>query len=222
MKIQIKYITTLVLLLLMTFLFSFTKHPSNPDITPVTNKAIIHTDTTWTKKKAAAWFNGHAWLNGLKLKPHQSIDQLVFARQYTANKILWDKAFAYLKATDLMAIKIGHYQIEGEDVYASVTEAPTKDFAKTRYEAHQNYTDIHLMITGKEKIGVAPLAEATVKTAYDPAKEVGFWNAEGKMYVAEPGTFFIFFPTDAHSPSINVDGPDVVKKIVVKVRTAGK
>ena len=185
--------------------------------------SAVPSDTSWTKKKAAAWFNSRAWLHGAKMKPHQSIDQLEFARQYAANKSRWDKAFAYLKSVDLKTIKAGHYQIEGEDVYANVTEAPSKEFAQTQYEAHQNYSDIHLMISGKEKIGVTSLEGATVKTAYDPSKDIGFWNkADDKIYTAEPGTFFIFFPANAHRPTIKVQGQDVVRKIVVKVRSAGQ
>jgi biofilm protein TabA len=222
MKDKIKNTVMLTIMLQLCFMITSASHQNVQYKTAVANSSTIPSDTSWTKKKAQTWFNSHEWLHGLKLKPHQSIDQLAFARQYATNKSRWDKAFAYLKATDMKAIKAGHYQIEGEDVYANVTEAPLKEFGKTQYEAHQNYSDIHLMISGKEKIGVASLEGATVKTAYDPAKEVGFWNAEGKIYTAAPGTFFIFFPENAHRPSIKEDGQDVVKKIVVKVRSAGK
>ncbi len=36
--------------------------------------------------------------------------------------------------------------------------------------------------------------------------------------LAEPGTFFIFTPEDAHRPGIKVDGFDTLKKVVIKVR----
>jgi beta-galactosidase beta subunit len=35
-----------------------------------------------------------------------------------------------------------------------------------------------------------------------------------------PGTFFLFFPTDAHRPGIKVEGNDVVKKLVIKIHLA--
>lgn len=219
-----KSIVTLTIWLLLCFLVTSAGHQNKIPRSKTAGSLNPNTlqDTSWTKAKAAKWFNSKTWLNGLKLKPHPSIDQLEFAKQYAGNKSRWDKAFAYLKATDLATIKAGHYQIEGEDVYANVTEAPSKDFDKTQYEAHQQYTDIHMMISGKEKIGVAQVSAATVKTPYDNTKDIGFYNVEGKIYVADPNTFFIFFPGNAHRPGIKVDGENVVRKIVIKIKSAGK
>ncbi len=223
MKDTIRISAFLLFLLSTAVLATSARHTNVIHTLPFSSFTSVPSDTGWTKKKAAAWFSNRAWLHGAKLKPHPSIDQLEFARQYAANKSRWDKAFAYLKSVDLKTIKAGHYQIEGEDVYANVTEAPSKEFAETQYEAHQNYSDIHLMISGKEKIGVTSLDGATVKTAYDATKDIGFWNkADDKIYIAEPGTFFIFFPANAHRPTIKVQGQEVVRKIVIKIRSAGR
>ncbi len=67
-------------------------------------------------------------------------------------------------------------------------------------------------------MGVAPVSEATVTEAYDSANDIGFFDAEGEYYTAEPGTFFIFTPEDAHRPGIKAEGSDTIKKVVVKVR----
>jgi YhcH/YjgK/YiaL family protein len=223
MKAGKLYILGLSVVLLLSFLATSARHQRVSHAKAFNHLQVVAPgDSNWTKEKAAKWFKSREWLHGLKLQPHQSIDQLEFAKQYSANKSRWDKAFAYLKATDYKNLKAGHYQIEGEDVYANVTEAPSKAFDQTQFEAHQNYSDIHLMISGKEKIGVAPLSGATLKTPYDATKDIAFYNAEGKVYEADPGTFFIFFPQNAHRPTIKVDGQDVVKKIVVKIKSAGK
>ncbi|MEO6000383.1 MAG: YhcH/YjgK/YiaL family protein [Chitinophagaceae bacterium] len=224
MKAEIKNVVMVSMVLAFGLLgISAKHHPSIHSVSmPESNSVFKPGDTTWTKAKAAKWFKSREWMHGLKLKPHASIDQLEFAKQYAANKSRWDKAFAYLKTTDYKSLGSGHYQIEGEDVYANVTEAPSKPFEQTQFEAHQNYSDIHLMISGKEKIGVASLAGATVKTAYDASKDIAFYNTEGKVYTADPGTFFIFCPGNAHRPGIKVDGEDVVRKIVIKIKSAGK
>lgn len=177
------------------------------------------TDTTWTKQKASKWFSSRKWLNGVKLKPHQTIDQLEFARQYHANKSYWDKAFAYLKETDLDTVKPGRYHIDGENVYASITEAPTRELDSSKFEAHQKYVDLQYVKKGKELIGVAPLSLLSVTDAYDASKDIGFHAGEGKYYEAHPGIFFIFFPKNAHRPGLNVKGGEVVKKLVIKVST---
>lgn len=179
-------------------------------------------DSAWTKKKAEAWFNKHTWLNGLKMTPHSSIDKQRFAVQYHTNQVWWDKAFAFLKEKDLASLKAGKYEIDGENVYATVTEGPTKELEATAWESHRNYADIHYLIKGQEKIGIVPVSSASITKEYDAAKDLINYSASGKYYIAKPGTFFIMLPQDAHRPSIKTDGYDAVKKIVLKVKTGSE
>ena len=175
---------------------------------------------TWTKQEVKKWFKQKEWLNGLELTPHRSINQAEFARQYQQNKIYWDKAFNFLKEQNLLTIAKGKYSIDGDNVFASVTEDPSKDFDKTNWESHRKYIDIQCIITGEEKMGVWPVNKATVTKAYDDNKDVANYAAGGKFYVGTPGTFFIFFSSDAHRPNITPGGNKPVKKIVIKVRAA--
>lgn len=46
-------------------------------------------------RETANWFKSKKWLSGLKVKPHESIDQEEFARQYQNNQKNWDKGFAF-------------------------------------------------------------------------------------------------------------------------------
>ena len=174
---------------------------------------------TVNKKEAKKWFKKKEWLGGLQLKPHKTVDVPEFYRQYTVNKIYWDKAFAYLKEHDLKTLAKGKYAIDGENVYASVTESPSRDFDSTGWESHRRYIDLQYVIDGEELIGVYPVAKATVTKPYDEKKDVANYSADGKLYAATPGTFFIFFPSDAHRPNITPGGNKVVKKIVIKVRS---
>jgi YhcH/YjgK/YiaL family protein len=74
------------------------------------------------------------------------------------------------------------------------------------------------VVKGKEKIGVAAVSSATVIKPYDDAKDIANYTADGKFYIATPDEFFLFFPSDAHRPSIKVNGYDTVKKLVIKIR----
>lgn len=182
------------------------------------NKAEAQSDTTMRKQKAARWFESYKQANELHLNPHKSTNKKEFAKQYHNDKERWDKAFLFLKENKLDTLTPGKYQIEGEDVYATVTEGPAKDFEKTAWESHRNYHDIHYVIKGKEKIGIAPVSSATVTKDYDSEKDILFYTAKGKYYITDPDTFFIIFPQDAHRPGIKVEGFDEVKKIVIKIR----
>ncbi|MBC8052122.1 MAG: YhcH/YjgK/YiaL family protein [Sphingobacteriaceae bacterium] len=171
-----------------------------------------------TTKPASNWFKAGEWYNGLALMPYADINKAEFESQYKKNKSRWDKAFAYLKETNLETVAPGKYLLDGDSVYVSVTEGPDKPYEQTNWESHRNMIDVQYIVRGKEKMGVAELSKASVTKAYDPAKDVANYTAAGKFYVAEPGTMYIFFPTDVHRPSIKVDGYDVVKKVVIKLR----
>jgi len=175
----------------------------------------------WPKLKAKKWFSKKEWLGGLQLKPHKSVDVQEFARQYHLNKTYWDKAFAFLKNQDLNKIEKGKYPIDGDNVFASVTTDSTKNFDKTNWESHRKYIDLQYVISGEEKIGIYPVAKATVTKEYDEKRDAANYSADGKLYSAGPGTFFIFFPSDAHRPNITPGGNKPDKKIVIKVRYAG-
>jgi biofilm protein TabA len=171
------------------------------------------TGTTTTADTGKPW-------TGTGLTPHKLINRKEFARQYQANKALWDEAFAFLKGRRLDTLSKGKYPIDGDNVYATVTEDPTKDFDKTNWESHRKYIDLQCVITGEERMGVCPVAAATVTKEYDEKKDLANYSAEGKQYDVPAGTFVIFFPGDAHRPNITPGGNKPVKKIVIKVRAA--
>jgi YhcH/YjgK/YiaL family protein len=156
--------------------------------------------------------------SSVQLKPHNSIDKVQFAKEYHANKLWWDKAFAYIKNTDLASLTPGDHPIVGADVFARVTEGPLKHLDSAKWEAHKNYIDIHYVITGREKIGIGPLSSATVVVPYNSTRDISFYEGKGKYYIAEPGTFFIAFPKDIHRPGVEVEGKETEKKLVIKIR----
>jgi biofilm protein TabA len=166
------------------------------------------------------WFKQKEYLNGLKAEPHESVDKVEFARQYNANKELWDAAFAYLKNTNLQTLPVGKYTIVPDKVTVSVTEDSTKSFEKTNWESHRKMVDIQYIVRGEEKMGVAPVSTAKVIKPYDEKRDAANYEVEGKYYVSTPDKFFIFFPTDAHRPNITTGGNKPDKKIVIKVLAA--
>ena len=173
-----------------------------------------------TKHQAKKWFKKKVWLNGLQLKPSKSVNYVEFYRQYQANKKYWDEAFDYLKTQNLQNLSNGRHDIDGDNVYASVTENPTKDYDSTTWESHRNYIDLQYVITGKEKIGVVSPNKLTVTKPYDASRDAANYSGNGKLYNAVPGTFFLFFPSDAHRPNIANGDKVPDKKIVIKIRYA--
>ncbi|MGI4804892.1 MAG: YhcH/YjgK/YiaL family protein [Janthinobacterium lividum] len=176
--------------------------------------------TEWTKSKAEKWFNSRIWANGMKLKVSETVDKQEFARQYTANKAYWDKAFTYFRDTDLEKVPVGKQVLDSGHVSVSITENPTKPFDQTNWESHQKNIDVQYVSVGAEKMGEVKVGDAKVTEQYNPAKDVAHYEAEGKFYEAQPGTIFIFFPNDVHRVNVKVDGIDKDKKIVIKISAA--
>ncbi len=154
-----------------------------------------------------------------QLKPHPSIDQVEFAKQYHAHKLWWDKAFAYLQNTDLASLTTGDHPVVGEDVFARVSEGPLKNIDSSKWEAHKYYADIHLVIKGREKIGIGDISTAKLVVPYNSSRDISFYEGKGKYYIAQPGTYFVAFSHQIHRPGLEVDGKETEKKVVIKVRT---
>jgi|ERR1035441_2405989 YhcH/YjgK/YiaL family protein len=170
-----------------------------------------------SEKQIMAWANKKEWANGLTLNLHPSVKKDSFYVAYHRNENAWNRAFAFLKNMNLDELSPGKYPIIGDQVFATVTEAPSHDKKDVKWESHKHYVDLQYIIRGKEMIGVADTSKATITKPYSP--DAINYTAEGTYYITEPGTFFLFFPNDAHRPTIKVAGYDVVKKIVIKIAT---
>ena len=171
-------------------------------------------------QSAHKWLKKKEWAGGLQLVPHRSVNVKEFAREYKLNKLYWDEAFAFMKKNDLVTLSRGKYPIDGDNVYATITEDPSKDFEKTNWESHKKYVDLQYIIIGEEIIGLYPVSKATVTKEYDEKKDLANYAADGKLLHSVPGTFFLFFPTDAHRPNITPGGNKLVKKLVIKIKYA--
>ncbi|HTE28197.1 NanQ anomerase/TabA/YiaL family protein [Flavitalea sp.] len=165
-----------------------------------------------------SWYKKHDWLNGLPRAPHESVNKEEFAKEYQANKALWDRAFSYLRETDFSNIKPGRYAIEGDSVYALISEGPTKELNQSRWEAHQKYFDIHFVVTGNENIGIAPVNSGTIAKVYDQEKDIAFYTSTGKFHTLDSSNIFIVSPRDAHQPGLKAERSTTVKKVVIKIR----
>ena len=73
------------------------------------------------------------------------------------------KGLRFLRETDLAALPVGRYEIDGDAVFALVQEYETHLPEECRWEAHYTYTDIQYIVEGSEKMGWKAL-DGVVKT----------------------------------------------------------
>jgi len=146
------------------------------------------------------------------------LDQFSHITHYTGISSRLDKAIAYLTTTDLSALEVGKYPIDGDDIFVLIQAYSGKKIEIANCEAHKNYIDIQLVLAGDEYIGYAPVEGMTVIEPYDESKDRLFVQWEGTLLDLKKDMFAIFFPHDAHMPSVEKTPGLLIKKAVVKVR----
>ncbi|OAQ40541.1 hypothetical protein A5893_06230 [Pedobacter psychrophilus] len=172
------------------------------------------------QNESSKWFQKQPISTGLIPQVSHLTDQKEFEKQYQANKAVWDKSFEFMKNNDLEKMAPGKYPIDGENAYASITEIVDKPIEKTNWESHKKYIDLQYIISGTEKIGLAPSATATITKPYNSEKDVANYKIDDGIFdIATPKVFYLFFPSNAHRPNIMVN-EEKVKKLVIKIKVA--
>ena len=144
------------------------------------------------------------------------VDLLANSHLYVGLNPRIDRAFAYLRATDLAALEPGDYEIDGKDIYAKVLTYDTRVPENGVWEAHRRYLDLQVMVEGAERICYAPLSRLT-PGAYDEAKDFWRLSGAGDSVTLPGGSFMLLWPTDGHMPCLAVDKPEPIKKVVIKI-----
>lgn len=132
----------------------------------------------------------------------------------------WDAAFEFLK-TLTPDCETGKRLIQGEELYAGINTYETKPREAAKLETHRKYVDIQVLLSGSESFEIYPKEGLTVQEAYIPERDIEFYEHPPKAHAKvtlNPGQFLVFFPDDAHMPSMMTGStPQPVKKVVIKI-----
>ncbi len=146
------------------------------------------------------------------------LDSLKNAKLYADLGERFQRAFDYIATVKLDELPVGKTEIDGKKIYVAVSEYETKDVLPD-FEAHDNYADVQVMISGNERIDWCERVDCYETVAYNAEKDVVRINTD-KPFTAlkiKAGQFAIFYPEDAHRPNLTDDEKKTVKKAVVKV-----
>lgn len=134
------------------------------------------------------------------------------------------KGLKYVRDTNFDELENGRHEIEEGKIYANIQEYDTKPLDECKYEAHRQYVDIQFMIRGEEKMGTGNVDVFDEITQYDEEKDVIFLDLKSgkedqvRMLHVREREFAVFYPQDAHMPCIEVDSPNSVRKVIVKIK----
>lgn len=145
-------------------------------------------------------------------------DQLKHYKQYTGLSQRINEALTYLAETDMAALEVGKYEIDGDNLFVLIQSYEAKAIEAGKCEAHKKYIDIQYIIEGQEYMGYGPSDAYEVIDPYNDDKDRYFVKWAGDLVKYEKDMFAIFYPQDAHMPGIAVNSGEMVKKAVVKIK----
>lgn len=147
------------------------------------------------------------------------IDTLSNAEKYFCMHPLFEKAFEFVKSININTIKVGKYEILGDDIKGIVISECGRTMKEviSKFESHDKYIDVHLCVNGQEEIGWKPRQKCIYQRGrYNADKDVIFYNDTPDTYFKLTNNqFAILFPEDVHAAMI---GKGEIKKIVIKVK----
>jgi len=121
----------------------------------------------------------------------------------------------------ILSLKAGeNHRCElGGGVYVSEMAYQTKARSDGFFETHRKHIDVQVIVQGDELMEVAPAELLAVTQPYDAAKDFAK-HADtklGSVLRVRESDVAVFWPADAHMPSLAIAGPALVRKAVVKV-----
>lgn len=127
-------------------------------------------------------------------------------------------ALEILRDTDFSQLEDKRYEVDGDNLFFFLQSYETKPDNDTP-EAHRKYIDIQFLVSGREKMGVAPLEDMSEEVEARPDGDIWFYRGPMDYITLTAGDrFAVLWPGDAHAPSIAVDSPAPCRKCVVKVK----
>jgi biofilm protein TabA len=143
-------------------------------------------------------------------------DLLTNAGHYAALGPGIARGLQFLAETDLASLAPGKHELDGRQLYALVSDYTPKPPPEGRWEAHRRYLDLQYVVSGIERMGVAPI-DRLAAGEYDADRDMLRLSGAGDFLTFGAGQFMILWPGDAHMPGIDAGMSGPVRKVVVKI-----
>lgn len=129
-------------------------------------------------------------------------------------------ALRWLAGASWSNLQPGEHSIRAREVYAIMQQYDTKEDSQCIFESHRLYTDIQMVLSGREIIQVASKSLLIIQEPY--REDIEFYRLPtengSQSLLMKPYDLAIFFPEDAHRPCMQVDSKsEAVRKLVIKV-----
>jgi biofilm protein TabA len=126
---------------------------------------------------------------------------------------------AHMRIAQIAAGTTGRVELAG-GAFALEQAYLTKSRTEGRWESHRAYIDVQVVVAGEELMEVTDASRLAVAEDLTPQKDLIFYQPfdAGSVLRVHAGEVAVFFPMDAHLPSLRVGAEAaLVRKTVVKV-----
>lgn len=143
------------------------------------------------------------------------IDNIKNISLYKALNPRFQRVAEFLSTHCLEDMPLGHYEIDGTELFVNIVEAKPKTVENARLETHNEMIDIQILLQGNEQHGFCPRS-ILEPSPYDANNDISFYDAPyDNIMKVYPGQAVIYFPEDAHAPAI-CEAP--IRKAIFKVK----
>lgn len=141
-----------------------------------------------------------------------------FLHRYLGISSNLDAAIRYLFNADLTQLQKGRNEIDGNEVFVNRFDYQTMPQDQAIWEGHIQYADIHVLLSGKEKIGVTNVSLLTETVRKADEDFVGFAGDVMSWFPMTPEDILIVFPEDIHMVKVMDGESTLVEKACFKVK----
>ncbi|MBQ6809202.1 MAG: YhcH/YjgK/YiaL family protein [Clostridia bacterium] len=147
------------------------------------------------------------------------IDNLKNLEKYVGGSGYVAKAMEIISSLDLENLEVGKYILEEGKLFYMIQQYDSHKWEDGKFETHNKFTDIQLVIKGEEIITFAERNSLNEKIPYNEVKDITYYDdsVRGEDFILREGDFMILEPNDGHKPGNSITDPVPVKKLVFKV-----
>ncbi|MDY5931068.1 MAG: YhcH/YjgK/YiaL family protein, partial [Candidatus Ornithospirochaeta sp.] len=125
---------------------------------------------------------------------------------------------SFLESNDLADMETGFHSIDGKKLTVSIVERELASVPEV-WEVHRKYIDVHLVLSGDERIALADESELELAEPYSEDKDAALYRGKiGKGTYADvaEGSAMVIMPGEIHMPNIPLS-KGVSRKAIFKI-----
>lgn len=129
-----------------------------------------------------------------------------------------DAAIQYLLSADLTKLVKGRNEIDADQAFVNRFDYRTMAPEQAVWEGHAQYADIHVLLSGREKIGVSNVDSLKVIAQKPEEDFIGYEGPVETWFTMTPEDVLIVYPEDAHMVKVIDEESTLVEKACFKFK----